>query len=84
MLMLNIAEDQYACAPCNGLRLCFSLEICPPSSIYLDPAFFSDLAAHDIIYKGNPIGVIGVVHPLVLAKFGLKNPCGLLLSLLFY
>ena len=43
-----------------------------------DPAFFSDLGAADIFYKGARIGVFGVVHPEVLSNFGIKNPCGAL------
>eukprot|EP00729_Bicosta_minor_P009676 gene9676-21229_t len=43
-----------------------------------DPAFFGDLAAADIIYKGERIGVMGVVHPEVLTNFSLDNPCGAL------
>jgi phenylalanyl-tRNA synthetase beta chain len=43
-----------------------------------DPAFFADLAAADVIYKGQRVGVMGVVHPEVLSNFGLDNPCGAL------
>lgn len=43
-----------------------------------DPAFFGELGAADVIYRGRRIGVFGVVHPEVLGNFGIKNPCGAL------
>jgi len=46
-----------------------------PSS---DPAFFADIAAADVIYRGKRIGVMGVIHPEVLENFNIKFPCGAL------
>eukprot|EP00039_Didymoeca_costata_P024726 m.11255 g.11255 ORF g.11255 m.11255 type:complete len:600 (+) comp4407_c0_seq1:107-1906(+) len=43
-----------------------------------DPAFFGELAAADVICYGKRLGVVGIVHPEVLAKYDLKNPCGAL------
>eukprot|EP00053_Salpingoeca_punica_P012634 m.113361 g.113361 ORF g.113361 m.113361 type:complete len:597 (+) comp15996_c0_seq1:93-1883(+) len=40
-----------------------------------DPAFFGELGAADIIYDGKRVGVLGVVHPEVLANYQLKNAC---------
>ncbi|XP_066145174.1 phenylalanine--tRNA ligase beta subunit isoform X1 [Euwallacea fornicatus] len=39
-----------------------------------DPAYFQGRCA-EIIYNGSSIGKIGVLHPDVLAKFELTNPC---------
>lgn len=39
-----------------------------------DPAFFPQRCA-EIIYKGVPIGRMGVLHPTVLNQFDLSNPC---------
>uniref|UniRef100_A0AAR5PQH1 Phenylalanine--tRNA ligase beta subunit n=1 Tax=Dendroctonus ponderosae TaxID=77166 RepID=A0AAR5PQH1_DENPD len=39
-----------------------------------DPAYFPGRCA-EIIYNGSPIGKIGVLHPDVLSKFELTNPC---------
>lgn len=41
-----------------------------------DRALFSELGAADIMFQGKCIGILGVVHPEVLANFGLKNPVG--------
>eukprot|EP00052_Salpingoeca_macrocollata_P035313 m.14262 g.14262 ORF g.14262 m.14262 type:complete len:606 (+) comp7821_c0_seq1:917-2734(+) len=43
-----------------------------------DPAFFGELGAADIFYKGQRVGVLGVVHPEVLANYELKAPCSAL------
>ncbi|EDQ88240.1 uncharacterized protein MONBRDRAFT_26444 [Monosiga brevicollis MX1] len=37
-----------------------------------DPAFFGQLGAADIIFRGARVGVLGVVHPEVLANYNLK------------
>lgn len=42
-----------------------------------DPAFFPGRAAN-IVYNGKVIGQMGVVHPEVLAKFEITNPCAAL------
>ncbi|KAG5875533.1 hypothetical protein JTB14_021584 [Gonioctena quinquepunctata] len=42
-----------------------------------DPAYFPGRCA-DIICHGTPIGKIGVLHPNVLSKFELTNPCSAL------
>ena len=39
-----------------------------------DETFFPDRRA-DIFHNGVKIGVFGVLHPEVLAKFELNNPC---------
>ncbi|XP_077297650.1 phenylalanine--tRNA ligase beta subunit [Arctopsyche grandis] len=39
-----------------------------------DPAYFSGRCA-EILLKGKAIGKIGVLHPTVLSKFELNNPC---------
>jgi len=43
----------------------------------LDPAFFPGRAA-DIMFNGKVIGQMGVVHPEVLGKFEITNPCAAL------
>eukprot|EP00047_Mylnosiga_fluctuans_P004246 m.233425 g.233425 ORF g.233425 m.233425 type:complete len:608 (-) comp12514_c0_seq1:47-1870(-) len=43
-----------------------------------DPAFFSEVGAADIIVGGKRLGVVGVVHPEVLAHYELRNPCSAL------
>lgn len=40
----------------------------------IDPAFFKELGAADVICGGESIGVLGVVHPEVLQNFELKYP----------
>ena len=42
-----------------------------------DPAFFPGRCA-EVIYSGKSIGVMGVLHPTVLSKFELNNPCAAL------
>jgi len=42
-----------------------------------DPAFFPGRTA-DIICNGKVIGHMGVIHPEVLGKFELANPCAAL------
>jgi len=42
-----------------------------PSS---NPTFFSGRCA-DIVYRGKVIGVFGIVHPKVLAHYGIPFPC---------
>lgn len=46
---------------------------------YLDPTFFSGRAAEVVLCKSDGsqavLGVIGVLHPEVLAKFDLSLPC---------
>ena len=49
-----------------------------PHCVSIDPAFFGELGAIDVIYNGMRVGVAGVVHPEVLLKYNLKNPCGAL------
>ncbi|KAK3907986.1 Phenylalanine--tRNA ligase beta subunit [Frankliniella fusca] len=39
-----------------------------------DPAFFPQRCA-EIVYRGTPIGRMGVLHPSVLNSFDLANPC---------
>lgn len=39
-----------------------------------DPAFFPGRGA-DVMLNGTKIGVIGVLHPEVLANYGINNPC---------
>lgn len=41
-----------------------------------DPAFFGELGAADIIFRGRRVGVLGVVHPEVLQNYDLKKPVG--------
>jgi phenylalanyl-tRNA synthetase beta chain len=49
-----------------------------PKGYYLqaceDPAYFAGRCAQ-IICNGNDIGKVGVLHPNVLHKFELNNPC---------
>lgn len=40
----------------------------------VDPAYFAGRCAR-IICNGNDIGKVGVLHPNVLHKFELNNPC---------
>eukprot|EP00049_Salpingoeca_infusionum_P010245 m.173817 g.173817 ORF g.173817 m.173817 type:complete len:123 (+) comp14587_c0_seq9:2121-2489(+) len=40
----------------------------------VDPAFFAELGAADIMLNDTKIGVIGLVHPEVLGNFNLKLP----------
>jgi len=42
-----------------------------------DSAFFPGRAA-EVVYKGSVIGVMGVLHPDVLTKFEIVNPCAAL------
>lgn len=42
-----------------------------------DPAYLTGMCA-DIIYNGARIGKIGVIHPTVLEKFEVTNPCAAL------
>jgi len=42
-----------------------------------DPAFFPGRAA-EVVYKGIVIGIMGVLHPDVLNKFEIVNPCAAL------
>jgi len=42
-----------------------------------DSAFFPGRAA-EVVYEGNVIGVMGVLHPDVLNKFEIVNPCAAL------
>ena len=46
-------------------------------SFAIDPAFFPGRCA-EVIYSGKSIGVMGVLHPTVLSKFELNNPCAAL------
>ncbi|PKA65024.1 putative phenylalanine--tRNA ligase beta subunit [Apostasia shenzhenica] len=39
-----------------------------------EPDFFLDRQCH-IIYNAKPIGIFGVIHPEVLEKFGIPDPC---------
>lgn len=39
-----------------------------------DPAFFPGRTA-DVVYNGKVVGQMGVVHPEVLGKFEITNPC---------
>ncbi|CAM8883845.1 unnamed protein product [Rhodiola kirilowii] len=41
-----------------------------------DPEFLRGRQA-SIIYKGNPIGKFGIVHPEVLNNFKIPDPCSL-------
>ncbi len=41
---------------------------------FLDPTFFPGRSAQ-VIVDGNVVGKIGVIHPEVLQKFDLTNPC---------
>lgn len=41
---------------------------------YLDPTYFQGRCA-TVILRGKPIGKIGVLHPDVVTKFDLNNPC---------
>lgn len=43
-----------------------------------DPAFFGELGAADVIVSGQRVGVLGVVHPEVLAHYELRVPCAAL------
>ena len=43
----------------------------------LDNVFFPGRAA-DIVYLGKVIGKLGVIHPEVLQKFEITNPCAAL------
>lgn len=40
----------------------------------LDPTYFQGRCA-TVILRGKPIGKIGVLHPDVVTKFDLNNPC---------
>ena len=40
----------------------------------LDPSFFPGRAA-DVVYNGKVIGQMGVIHPEVISKFEITNPC---------
>lgn len=40
----------------------------------LDPTFFPQRCA-EIVYRGSPIGRMGVLHPTVLNQFDVSNPC---------
>jgi len=42
-----------------------------------DGAFFPGRCA-EVVYKGNVIGIMGVLHPEVLMKFEIVNPCAAL------
>lgn len=42
-----------------------------------DPAYFPGRAAN-ILYNGKVIGQMGVIHPEVLQKFEITNPCAAL------
>eukprot|EP00727_Mastigamoeba_balamuthi_P000842 m51a1_g10755 putative phenylalanine--trna ligase beta subunit (600) ;mRNA; f:382544-385979 len=42
-----------------------------PSS---DPAFVQGLCA-EVLVEGRPVGTLGVVHPTVLERYGIMNPC---------
>lgn len=44
---------------------------------FLDPTFFSGRCA-ELIVRGKSIGFFGVIHPEVLSKFELPNPCAAL------
>ena len=48
--------------------------ICTFPSRFLDPTFFPGRSA-EIVVNGDVIGKIGVIHPDVLHKFELPNPC---------
>ena len=51
-------------------------QIAHPRTTSPDPAFFAELGAADIIVSNKRVGVIGVVHPEVLANYELRIPCG--------
>ncbi|CAH1775466.1 unnamed protein product [Owenia fusiformis] len=42
-----------------------------------DPSFFPGRCA-EVLLRGTPIGKLGVLHPDVLAKFELNNPCAVI------
>ena len=44
---------------------------------FTDPTFFPGRSA-DILFNGKVIGQMGVVHPEVLGKFEITNPCAAL------
>jgi phenylalanyl-tRNA synthetase beta subunit len=44
----------------------------------IDPAFFGQLGAADIVYNSRRIGVLGVVHPEVLKNYKINMPVGAL------
>jgi phenylalanyl-tRNA synthetase beta subunit len=54
----------------------FSLPDLPLPLRVSDPAFFGQLGAADVVYKGLRVGVVGVVHPEVLSNYGLKVVAG--------
>ena len=45
--------------------------------LFLDSAFFPGRHAQ-VIVAGNNIGVVGVLHPNVIERFGLKLLCSIL------
>ena len=45
--------------------------------VFVDPTFFPGRCAQ-VIVKGNPVGVMGVIHPDVIDKFDLNLPCAAL------
>ena len=44
---------------------------------FSDPTFFNGRCA-EVLYAGKSVGTFGVLHPEVLIKFGLVNPCSAL------
>eukprot|EP00730_Choanoeca_flexa_P000036 TRINITY_DN10015_c0_g1_i3.p1 TRINITY_DN10015_c0_g1~~TRINITY_DN10015_c0_g1_i3.p1 ORF type:complete len:601 (+),score=182.76 TRINITY_DN10015_c0_g1_i3:1352-3154(+) len=70
MTMLDIPRDDKLALKADGNAYTLL-----PSQ---DPAFFGQLGAADIIYKGLRVGVLGVVHPEVLSNYGLKMVAGAL------
>jgi phenylalanyl-tRNA synthetase beta chain len=67
MRMLEVKKDK-------------ALSLSPDARAYslqptLDPAFFGELGAADIVFRGVRVGVCGVVHPEVLANYNIKYPC---------
>ena len=62
----------------GGGRFCFSHFLTQfLNFVFLDPTFFPGRCAQ-VIVKGNPVGVMGVIHPDVIDKFDLNLPCAAL------
>lgn len=80
MLLLEVlwssekSNEGYYLKPVDGkfvkLKKCSSFNFL----LLLDPTYFQRRCA-EVICNGKMIGKIGVVHPNVLAKFEITNPC---------
>jgi len=71
MMLLRVEREEQSAKDWSGGRLYYSL------SESNDDAFLAGLRA-DVKVNGEKIGSIGVVHPFVLDKFGIQNPCSAL------